>query len=43
MAANSAYYGALQTTVYKVHTFYPNYDMIIYDLGLTQEQLEKVI
>ena len=42
MAANSAYYGALQTTVFKVHTHFPDYELIIYDLGLNKDQHEKV-
>jgi hypothetical protein len=41
MAANSAYYGALQTTVYKVHQYFPDYHLIIYDLGLDVSQLLK--
>jgi len=41
MAADSAYYGPLQTTVYKVHQYFPDYHLIVYDLGLDQSQLEK--
>jgi hypothetical protein len=41
-AANSNYYGSLQQTVYLVHQHFPDCKLIIYDLGLTNEQLKKV-
>ena len=41
MAANAAYYGPLQTTVFKVHEYFPDYHLIIYDLGLEPDQLKK--
>jgi hypothetical protein len=42
-AANSAYYGPLQATTYQIHKFLPDYKLIIYDLGLTEEQHMLVI
>jgi hypothetical protein len=38
-AGNSIYLGPLQYTVYLVHKNYPDYKFIIYDLGLTPEDL----
>ena len=37
-AANSNYYDALQATVYHIHKFLPDFKLIIYDLGLSDEQ-----
>jgi hypothetical protein len=42
-AANSNYYDALQATTYQIHTFLPEFKLIIYDLGLTEEQKLIVI
>ena len=42
-AANSNYYDALQATVYQIHTFLPDFKLIIYDLGLSDEQKIIVI
>lgn len=41
-AANSAYYGALQATVFHIHKYFPDYLLIVYDLGLEEEQLQTV-
>ena len=41
-AANSNYYDPLQATVYHVHKFFPDYRLIVYDLGLDNHQYEKV-
>ena len=41
-AANSNYYDPLQATVYHVHKNFPDYRLIVYDLGLTEQQHEKV-
>ena len=42
-AANSNYYDALQATTYQIHMFLPEFKLIIYDLGLTEEQKLIVI
>ena len=42
-AANSNYFDALQATVYQIHMFLPDFKLIIYDLGLSDEQIILVI
>lgn len=41
-AANSNYYDPLQATVFHVHKYFPDYRLIVYDLGLDNHQYEKV-
>lgn len=42
-AANAAYYDALQATVFHVHKHFPDYKLIVYDLGLDIEAHKTVI
>ncbi|CAF0887758.1 unnamed protein product [Brachionus calyciflorus] len=42
-AANSAYYSALQATVFHIHKHFPDYPLIIYDLGLDEESYKTTI
>lgn len=42
-AANSNYYMPLQATIYQLHRYLPGYDIIVYDLGLTEEQYNMVL
>lgn len=42
-AANSNYYMPLQATIYQLHRNLPGYDIIVYDLGLTEEQYNMVL
>ncbi len=39
-AANSMYYDHLQATVFKVHKYFPDFHLIVYDLGLQPDQLK---
>lgn len=41
-AANSGYYSPMQATVYLVHKYFPDYKLIIYDLGLSDDQYQTV-
>ena len=41
-AANSEYFSPLEATVYFLHQNLPQYDLIVYDLGMTDEQISKV-
>ena len=41
-AANMHYYEPLQATVYHIHQHFPEYKLIIYDLGLTSDMLKTV-
>jgi hypothetical protein len=41
-AGNYEYFDTLQHTVYLVHQHYPDYHLIIYDLGLTKRQHKLV-
>ena len=41
-AANSAYYDALQATVYLIHQHLPELRLVVYDLGLTEDQRKIV-
>jgi lipopolysaccharide biosynthesis glycosyltransferase len=41
-AANSQYYMPLQAAVYEIHKNFPDFQLIIFDLGLKKEELEKV-
>ena len=42
-AAHSGFYKALEATVERIHKIFPDYELIIYDLGLEPLQLKKVI
>jgi hypothetical protein len=41
-AANSDYFDPLQATVDRIHSNFPDFKLIIYDLGLKSDQLELV-
>ncbi len=41
-ASNSAYFKPLEATVFYIHRFFPDAKLIIYDLGLTDDQYRKV-
>lgn len=39
--SNSNYYGSLQKTVFLVHRNFPDYKLVVYDIGLTPDQYNK--
>ena len=41
-ASNSQYYGPLQNTIYHLHKNLPGYQIIVYDLGLTDNEYKMV-
>lgn len=41
-ASDSKYYGALQTTIFHLHTHLPGYEIIVYDLGLSDYEYKMV-
>ena len=41
-ASDSKYYGALQNVIYHIHTHLSEYEIIVYDLGLTEDQYNLV-
>ena len=41
-AANSAYFKMLEATIFYVHKFFPQAKLIVYNLGLTNDQFQKV-
>jgi hypothetical protein len=40
-AADSGYYGPMQASLFHIHKQFPNHKIIVYDLGLTPDQVEK--
>lgn len=41
-ASDSKYYGALQTTIFHLHKHLPGYEIIVYDLGLSDYEYKMV-
>ncbi len=41
-AGNYEYFDTLQHTIYLVHQHYPDFELVIYDLGLTKRQHKLV-
>ena len=41
-ASNSKYYGSLQNTIYHLHENLPGYEIIVYDLGLNDNEYKMV-
>ena len=43
LAANAQYYEPLQAAVYQIHKHLSDYKIIIYDLGMNTDMIEKVL
>jgi hypothetical protein len=41
-ASNKKYYQSLEANIYSIHTYFKDYDLIVYDLGLTEQMRQKV-
>ena len=41
-ASNKKYYQSLEANIYSIHTHFKDYDLIVYDLGLTEQMRQKV-
>lgn len=42
-AANNGYYLPLQSTIQQIHTYLPEYEIIVYDLGLDENFYNMVL
>ena len=41
-AANDVYYRNLQNALYHIHKYIPDYELFVYDIGLTEEMYNMV-